>query len=234
MHSDSLKAERGLTMRSLNIIALCACLFSISALKPGVSAPARKAAHAETEAQAASAHHGTLTAVTTRNMWISDNNKNNQWVIDVEGKPEKKYVVDSPAREEISHYETVYHEAITHEEPVYSTRSYWVVSFPVSYAVFPDETYYDYAQALAAAGERDGNITEHTEQYVSSYTTVTDKAAYSETVKVIDQYAKKEEGHYETEIVGEIGHWEQGKKENIGKGNGKYISKMIREDGKGK
>lgn len=175
-------------------------------------------------------HSGTMVSVTTRNMWISDDDKNNTWVIDVEGTPVREYVVDTPAQKEISHYETVTHPAQTHQEPVYSTRSVWYVDYPSSPIVMPRETYYSYDEALAAAGAKDGVITEGSERYISSYKTVVDKEAYSERVKVIDQYARKEVGHYETKIVGEVGHWEQGKEENVGKGGGQYISQMTRSD----
>lgn len=220
--------SKRVNMKYLTIITIAAALSGIRAWSGQPVIFEQEEIQEETETDEAKAHHGTLTSVTTTNMWISDNNKNNKWVIDKEGTPKKKYVVDSPARKEISHYETVNYPAVTHQEPVYSTRSVWYVDYPASSAVIPRETYYDYNQALQNAGARDGNITEGSEQYISSYTTVVDRAAYSQTVKVIDQYAREEKGHYETEIVGEIGHWEQGKKETIGKGGGRYQSKMTR------
>ena len=216
-------------MRYMTIPAVLAFLLSMRAWSSPVITDAKEEISTEPETEEKEeGHHGSLTSVTTTNMWISDNNKNNTWVIDKEGTPKKKYVVDSPARKEISHYETVNYPAVTHQEPVYSTRTVWYVDYPYATAVIPRETYYDYNQALQNAGARDGNITEGSETYISSYRTVTDRAAYSETVKVIDQYAREEKGHYETEIVGEIGHWEQGNKEKIGKGGGKYKSKMTR------
>ena len=221
-------------MKLLTVLAAAATLFSLQVLAKPADENAAAAVHKEPEVQQEETHHGSFRSVTTTNMWISDDNKNNTWVIDVEGTPVEKYVVDSPERKEISHMETIYHDAVTHEEPVYASRPVWYVSFPYATAVIPTETYYDYNEALSAAGARDGNIEEGSEEYISSYTTVVDRAAYSETVKVIDQTARKEQGHYETEIVGEIGHWEQGKKDKIGKGDGKYQSKMTRGGGEEK
>ena len=187
----------------------------------------------ELEKTGAELHHqGTVIKVTTRNMWISENEENNLWVVDVQGTPKEVYVIDSPERKEISHYERVHHDAVTHQEPVYEERRYWVVNFPTAYGTMTSETFYSYADALSAVGTRDGIFASPdeglTERYIASYKTIVDREAYDETVKVIDQYAREEIGHWETKIMGEIGHWEQGNAELAGIGEGHYISKMIR------
>ena len=214
-------------MRTLIILAVLTSVYSIQPWDSSSITGSPGNIHAESETKEEH-HQGSLTAVTTRNMWISKDNRNNTWVIDVEGTPRRRYVVDTPAQKEISHYETVQHDAVTHQEPVYSTRKVWYVDYPTAPTVLPRETYYNYDDALTNAGAKDGVITEGSERYISSYKTVVDKEAYTERVKVIDQYARKEVGHYETDIVGEVGHWEQGKEENIGKGDGGYVSQMTR------
>ncbi|MBR2551452.1 MAG: hypothetical protein IKF05_00465 [Erysipelotrichaceae bacterium] len=219
-------------MKYLWILSIVLSLTGISPDRFSLVSYVRESIQRELEKAGAELHHeGTRTSVTTRNMWISVNEENNLWVVDVQGTPKEVYIVDSPEREEISHYERVHHEAVTHQEPVYGERRYWTVTFPAASSVFAPETYYSYEEALSAAGARDGNIVNAAgdiERYIVSYNTVVDREAYDETVKVIDQYARAEVGHYETKILGEIGHWEQGNAELAGIGEGHYISKMIR------
>ena len=193
--------------------------------------------HRELEKTGAELHHeGTMTSVTTRNMWISENEENNLWVVDVQGTPKEVYIVDSPERKEISHYERVHHEAVTHQEYEYAdylVYNVWSTTDLVGTITGPVRM--TFASVSEAEGYRSAhpeimdfvNTGETERTAVSSYTVV-DREAYDETVKVIDQYARAEIGHYETKILGEIGHWEQGNEELVGIGEGQYISKMIR------
>ncbi|MBR2812273.1 MAG: hypothetical protein IKD69_12930 [Solobacterium sp.] len=205
-------------MKGLGILAAASLVISALMRQPVLK-----------DTETADVHKGTRTAVTTANMWISDDSRNNRWVVDVEGTPQDVYIVDTPARQEISHYETIHHDAVTHQEPVSVSTPVWYVDFPDAFGTTYRETYYDYESALAQAGVRDGNIITGT-QTTTSYITVIDQAAYDETIRVVDQYAQAERGHTETQIVGEQGHWEQGNEDTVGIGRGYYVSKMSREE----
>ena len=54
---------------------------------------------------------GSVTVITTRNCWISNNPEELNWIVEVPGVPTEVYVIDQHAQEEISHMETVYHPA---------------------------------------------------------------------------------------------------------------------------
>lgn len=181
---------------------------------------------------------GSVTVITTRNCWISNNPEELNWIVEVPGVPTEVYVIDQHAQEEISHMETVYHPAETHQEAVWSTRTKTTV-----YYYGPENAYdgvlstvlYNMTeeQVMNYAEQHDWDITEMTEpvmeQYISGYRTVTDRAAWSEEVKVIDQPHLEEIGHYETQIIGEIGHYENKFEIPPGQRNGHFESRITME-----
>lgn len=189
----------------------------------------------EPQAEAQYNVSGSKTVITTANRWISNNPDELNWIVEVPGVPTEVYVIDQYAQEEISHMETVNHPAETHQEAVWSTRTKWTVYY------YGPENGYDGVQStvlynmtedqiLNYAEQHDWDTTELDgpvqEQYISGYRTVTDRAAWSEQVKVIDQPQLEEIGHYETQIVGEIGHYENKQYIPPGQGNGHFESRI--------
>lgn len=159
--------------------------------------------------------YGEKTTVSTKNRWISNNPDEVDWIVEVPGVPEEIYVIDQEAQEEISHMETINHPAQTHQEAIYGTRTKTVVTYygpENDYTEQLIKVYYNTSEndILADMEQSDCDPTDmqsSQEQYITGYRTVTDVAAWSEEVKVIDQEELEEIGHYETIIVGEIGHF---------------------------
>ena len=180
-----------------------------------------------------------VTTVTTTYSWESRNEDDLHWVVDVPSTTYEEYVVDQPAQEEISHYETVHHNAVTHEEPVYSTRVKHTFTYLVFYDTYSDyETYvaYDLTDAEVEEFYSYHEVTDYqteNERYVSGYNTIVDQNAYDEDVLVIDQYAHDEVGHYETIVTPEEGHYEMNENIEYGRNNGIFnseVNKTIEEN----
>lgn len=181
--------------------------------------------------------YGEKTTVSTKNRWLSDDPEDLTWIVEIPGVPTDIYVIDQEAQEEISHMETVNHPAVTHQEAIYSTRTKWTVSY---YGPENDYTeqligvHYDMTedQILQYYAERDCDTTgmsSEQEQYISGYRTVTDQAAWSEEVKVIDQEQLEEIGHYETIIVGEVGYYVNNREIPPTQGEG-HFEAMVRKN----
>ncbi|MBQ9037489.1 MAG: hypothetical protein IJ115_08555 [Erysipelotrichaceae bacterium] len=174
----------------------------------------------------------TVTTVTTTYSWESRNDDDLHWVVDVPSTTYEEYVVDQTAQEEISHYETVHHDAVTHEEPIYSTRVKHTFTYFVYYDTYAEtETYvaYDLTDAEVEDFYSYHEVSDHqteNERYVSGYNTVVDQNAYDEEVLVIDQYAHDEVGHYETIVTPEEGHYEMNENIEYGRNNGIFNSEV--------
>lgn len=181
--------------------------------------------------------YGEKTTVSTKNRWLSDDPDDLTWIVEIPGVPTEIYVIDQEAQEEISHVETVYHPAVTHREAIYSTRTKITV-----YYYGPENDYtevlvgvhYDMTEEeiMEYYRERDADPTEMSreqEQYISGYRTITDQAAWSEEVTVIDQPQLEEIGHYETIIVGEVGYYVNNREIPPTQGEG-HFEAMVRKN----
>lgn len=180
--------------------------------------------------------YGEKTTVSTKNRWISNNPDEVDWIVEVPGVPEEIYVIDQEAQEEISHMETINHPAQTHQEAIYSTRTKWTITYygpendyeealiTVLYDMTEEEVWSHFEMTDSDIIE----MNQSQEQYISGYRTVTDVAAWSEEVKVIDQEELEEIGHYETIIVGEIGYFVNKRDIAPTEGDGRFEA-MVRQ-----
>ena len=171
--------------------------------------------------------YGEVTVATVSTRWISNDPENVEWVVEVEGVPTEMYIIDEPAREEVSHIEIIHHPAITHKENVYSTRQKYVLRYNDDLTGLQQSiTYYDLdeiqIQALTISYPNSTIDGPTAERYVSGTQTVVDQEAYDEEVVVIDQEASEEIGHYGIVNVGEIGHYENIIPLADGEGDGHY------------
>ena len=180
--------------------------------------------------------YGGKTTVSTKNRWISNDPDEVDWIVEVPGVPEEIYVIDQQAQEEISHMETIYHPAVTHQERrQIGSRVVWTVSY-----YGPEDDYTELHiielsdmtedEVLAYFAERDCDTTDMQQRTEPIYEnrTVTDQEAWSEEVKVIDQEELEEIGHYETIIVGEIGYFVNKRDIAPTEGDGRFEA-MVRQ-----
>ncbi len=155
-------------------------------------------------------HHGEKVTVSFDTRWLSGNPDDLEFIIEYQGIPEERYVVDQEAREEISHYETVHHSEVSHQENVYSTRTKYTFTLLDINGDEYTEIYYDLTDEERRAVYRSAKVKSvdtQEERYVSGTRTVIDREAYDERVKVIDQSAQEERGHYETVYIGQKGYY---------------------------
>ncbi len=166
------------------------------------------------------------TIVTTDTFWVSENVDERQWVIDKEGTPGEVWVIDVPYQPLISHVEIIHHEAVTHQEKVYATRTkYTIVHYRWDDGEQMITIRYDLTKKqLAALLEtlNDPMYETSKERYLKETVTVVDQEAWDEEITVIDQEEVQEVGHYETGIIGEIGHWEPKEGTVIGDKSGSF------------
>jgi hypothetical protein len=170
------------------------------------------------------------TVISTGTSWLSDNPEDLNYIIDVEGTPQEVYIIDVQAQDEIYHMEDVYHPARKHTEYVYGT--YYIVHYLVfdDLGSYHEDTFADYTSSsaddawmnAATSGYEVANVTT-TEGVISSYEVI-DQAAYTGPEKVIDVEAREEQGHYETVIVGEIGHFENKYEIKPATGEGHFVA----------
>ena len=181
--------------------------------------------------------YGEKTTVTTYNTWLSNDVNDLEWIVVIPGTPEEVYIIDQQAQEEISHMETIHHPAVTHQENVYSTRTRTAITYlefdEFGTATTLTEVLYN---ATDAQIEEFGMYHEVTrvdeptiEQYVSGTRTVIDQAAWDEEIKVIDQEKLEEIGHYETQIVGEVGYYVNKTEIKPGQGDGHFEARIETE-----
>ena len=182
--------------------------------------------------------YGEKTTVSTMNRWLSNDPEDLEWIVEIPGVPTEIYVIDQEAQEEIGHMETVHHAAQTHQEAIYSTRTKVTVEY------YGPENNYDGVQTIVLYNMTEDQVFDYAEQhewdttyisepeieqYVSGYRTVTDRAAWDEQVKVIDQEELEEIGHYETIIVGEVGYYVNNRTIPPAQGDG-HFEAMVRRN----
>ena len=168
-------------------------------------------------------------AISTGTGWLSDNPEDLNYIVDVQGTPQEVYVIDVEASDEIYHMENVYHPAKKHTEYVYGT--YYVIYYnyfdtfgTVETRSFNDYTSTSADEAMAnAVGSYEVTDVVTVEGVISSYEVI-DREAYTAPEKVIDREAVEEQGHYETVIVGEIGHYENKYEIKPATGNGHFVA----------
>ncbi len=176
------------------------------------------------------------TEITTVYEWVSDDPEDYEWIIDKEGVPTQVWIVDQEAREKISHMERVHHEAVTHEEVVEDTREVFVfreITMTMGTIDYVEHVFYDLTPA-----QIDHYLSLPTyalyDRYEEAYektVTVIDEEAYDQEEEVIDQYPREEQGHYETVMEGEEGHFEM--KEGVvpGEHEGHYEAHTYQRQG---
>ena len=169
------------------------------------------------------------TVISTGTTWLSDNLEDLNYIIDVEGTPQEVYIIDVQAQDEIYHMEDVYHPARKHTEYVYGT--YYVVyyiafgdlgSYTIESFIDYDSSSVDEAWGKASLYYEVNDVVAR-EGVISSYEVI-DQPAYTRKEKVIDVEAVEEQGHYETVIVGEIGHYENKYEIKPATGEGHFVA----------
>ena len=169
---------------------------------------------------------GSRSKVTTDTFWVSENSDERVWVIDKEGTPGEVWVVDIPYQPLITHVDIIHHEAVTHTEKVYATRTkYTIVHYNWDdgeqlITIKYDLTKKQLQNLLETLNDPSWETSK--ERYLKETIIVVDEEAWDEEITVIDQEEVPEVGHYEMGIIGEIGHWEPKEGTEIGNGNGSF------------
>ena len=117
----------------------------------------------------------------------------------------QEWVIDIPAKEATGHYETIHHEAVTHEEPIYENVKWICIELddgyyeehPLSYWNGADAMM-DYYEALTNSRNTTGHWWTDYRDTIIETRMVVDQVAWDEQVWVEDTPAQPDRGHWET------------------------------------
>jgi len=182
-------------------------------------------------------YQGSIVTISTCTGWLSNDPQQIEWIVVEPGIPTEVKIIDQPYIEEVSHMETVHHDAVTHQEKQYGTRTVWTMNLirgadeTLTVSAYSQEELIEKVNYYIANYDYNpaGDISSHTERYVVATNTVVDIPAYDEEVLVIDVQGQEEISHTEIIMEGAVGYYANRTDLQPLEGDGHFTTYSIRK-----